>query len=365
MRKNGGMLAGWIPSVTGFSLALLMLGGCAQIGPAAISHGRGAYNEVIAKTDDDQSLAFIVRLRYGETANLLTVASITANVRFSANAGAQFGIGPDENFAGNLVPLSGGIAYEENPTISYLPVRGDKHLRQILSPIPLEYLALLYNVALNPGSMLVILASRINQAANPDFATASQTVEEQRFARMVDLVNELGTKLQFVQRQEKSAEFYLWIHDYAPARTGEIVELLDILGIKDVVANGDDIFLPVSLTPRPANEQSVAIQTRSVFSLARLAAANIDVPEEDRKKGLVFPYPAPGLSGELIRIRRAKERPADALVAIPYRGWWFYIDGADNTSKLFFAVFQALMLVRIAEATKDSQAAPVLTVPVN
>ena len=76
MRKNGGMLAGWIPSVTGFSLALLMLGGCAQIGPASISHGRGAYNEVIAKTDDDQSLAFIVRLRYGETANLLTVISL-------------------------------------------------------------------------------------------------------------------------------------------------------------------------------------------------------------------------------------------------------------------------------------------------
>ena len=53
------------------------------------------------------------------------------------------------------------------------------------------------------------------------------------------------------------------------------------------------------------------------------------------------------------------------MVAIPYRGWWFYIDGADNTSKLFFAVFQALMSVRIAEATMDSQAAPVLTVPVN
>ena len=53
------------------------------------------------------------------------------------------------------------------------------------------------------------------------------------------------------------------------------------------------------------------------------------------------------------------------MVAIPYRGWWFYIDGADNTSKLFFGLFQALMSVRIAEATKNSQAAPILTVPVN
>ena len=94
MGKNRGMLAGWIPPVAGFSLALLISGGCAQIGPASISHGRAIYNEVIAKTDDDQSLAYIVRLRYGQTANLLTVASITANVRFSANAGAQFGFAP-------------------------------------------------------------------------------------------------------------------------------------------------------------------------------------------------------------------------------------------------------------------------------
>ena len=365
MEKSGGMLAGWTPSIIGYSLAILILGGCVQVGPTAISQGRGAYNEVIAKTDDEQSLAYIVRLRYGETANLLTVSSITANVRFSASAGAQFGIGPNENFAGNLVPLSGGIAYEENPTISYLPVRSDKHLRQILSPIPLEFLVLLFNFAQDPGALLVILATQINQAANPDFATTSQTVGEQRFARIVDLVNELGTIVQFVQGREKSAEFYLWVHDYAPTRTKEVTELLEILEIKGIVATGADIFLPVFLTPRPPDEQSIAIQTRSVLSLARIAAIRVDVPEEDRKKGLVIPSPPLGLTGELISIRRAKERPADALVAIPYRGWWFFIDGADSTSKVFFAVFQALMSVRIAEATKDSQAAPVLTVPVN
>ena len=50
------------------------------------------------------------------------MASVTANVRVATNASINVGIGPEEYFAGNLVPLSGGVAYEENPTISYIPV---------------------------------------------------------------------------------------------------------------------------------------------------------------------------------------------------------------------------------------------------
>ena len=205
--------AGWRAYAAGVGLALLILGGCAQIGPASISHGRGAYNEVITKTDDEQSLTFIVRLRYGLTTNLLTVASITANVRFRANAAAQVGVGPNENYVGNLVPLSGGVAFEENPTISYLPVRSDKHLRQILSPIPIDILALLFNVIQSPGSMLAILVSNINKTANPDFAISSDSPQDQGFLRLVDLVDRLGTTVQFVQGQADAARFYLWIHD--------------------------------------------------------------------------------------------------------------------------------------------------------
>ncbi len=357
--------AGWRAYATGVGLALVILGGCTQIGPASISHGRGAYNEVIARTDDEQSLAFIVRLRYGESTNFLTVASITANVRFSANAQAQIGIGSSRNYEGNLVPLSTGVAYEENPTISYLPVRSDKHLRQILSPIPLDILALLFNAVQRPGTMLAIFATNINHATNPDFAVDSGSADEQPFARMVDLVNQLGTTVQFVQGQADFAGFYLWIHDYPPAQTDTVAELLDILSITGVAADGDDIFLPVFFAPRPPNARSVAIQTRSVLSLARIAAARIDLPEDDLKKGLALPFSPPGLAGKLVHIRRAKERPTDAAVTIPYRGWWFYIAGFDINSKLYFTLFQAMMSVRIAEATKDSQIAPVLTVPVN
>jgi hypothetical protein len=109
----------------------------------------------------------IVRMRYGESAGLLAVSSVTANLQIQANAGAEFGLGPDTNYQGNLVPLSAGFAYEENPTISYAPVQGEKYLRQILSPLPLDLtLLLLHALCDSPQTLLL---RTVDGVRNPDF----------------------------------------------------------------------------------------------------------------------------------------------------------------------------------------------------
>src|SRR5262245_37963515 len=99
--------------VVSFSGCGRVLGPRATLGPAAIVRGRGLYNEVISNTNNEQTLEQIVRARYGEPSGLLSVASVTANLRVTATTNAQFGIGPSANYQGNLVPLSAGLAYEE------------------------------------------------------------------------------------------------------------------------------------------------------------------------------------------------------------------------------------------------------------
>ena len=61
-----------------------VLGPRATLGPGAIVRGRGLYSEVISATNNEQTLELIVRARYGEPAGLLSVASVTANLRASA-----------------------------------------------------------------------------------------------------------------------------------------------------------------------------------------------------------------------------------------------------------------------------------------
>ena len=66
------------------------------------------------------------------------------------------------NYLGNLVPFSGGLAYEENPTITYAPVQGEKYVRQLLSPIALDLLLLVMRSVTNPAMYLTVLANKIN-----------------------------------------------------------------------------------------------------------------------------------------------------------------------------------------------------------
>src|SRR6185436_11342001 len=91
-----------------------LLAGCAVVGPSALSNERSTYNAVINRTEDEQILSMIVHQRYDETFGMLVVSNVTASLRSGVKVGANAGIGPSENYAGNLVPLSAEATYEEN-----------------------------------------------------------------------------------------------------------------------------------------------------------------------------------------------------------------------------------------------------------
>ena len=76
--------------------------GCSMAGPSTISHGRADYNAAINRTNDEQLLLALVRGRYGETSSLLAVTGVAANVRFSANYGAEYGISQADGFEWSL-----------------------------------------------------------------------------------------------------------------------------------------------------------------------------------------------------------------------------------------------------------------------
>src|SRR4030095_1515664 len=96
-----------------------LLASCQTLGPAALGVGRGAYNEVIARTSSEQMLGLLVRLRYSDPMGLLVVSSVTAGLKFTTLAKGEAGFGPRANYSGNLVPFSATFGYEDSPTISY------------------------------------------------------------------------------------------------------------------------------------------------------------------------------------------------------------------------------------------------------
>jgi hypothetical protein len=341
-----------------------LLGPNASLGPGAIVRGRGLYNEVISDTNNEQTLELIVRARYGEPSGLLSVASVTAGLRASAMTGAQFGIGPSANFQGNLVPLSVGLAYEESPTISYTPVQGERYAKSLLSPIGLDMLLLLVGIERAPDQLISILVKQVNGLQNPIYGPPAARAA---FQDSIDLLTRLGNAGQatWTSTSTKDSAFALVIHDYAPGNQEVVRELLRRWGLPESLARqGHDIALPVKLAFGKVTRPELNVQTRSVHDLIEIAASSVEVPPEHAARGL----PDPGLDGlsplrGLLKIRSSADWPsADVLVAVRYRGYWFYVSEDDGPSKLAFRLLQLLITTRLVEGVPQTM--PTLTIPV-
>jgi len=356
----------WVVTLAILCLALGMLSGCAKVGPRSISMGRADYNEAINKTEDEQMLLSIVKGRYGETSSLLAVSGVAANINFSAKAGVQAGFGPDDNYTGNLVPFSGGLAYEENPTITYTPVHGEKYLRQLLSPVPLDILILFMRNEIYAAKPLTQLANRINDMRNPDFLSAGGTAYDPRFQRFVELNKELNQAgvLQLVENPSKEAPFGVLIAGYAPAHSEKVNEYLTLIGLPMLTNSSKDIVIPVYFGVKGSNLDGIAISTRSTYELIQILKAAVEIPQDHVDTGLAIVFPPMGPAGDNIRIHASKDEPKRAAVAVKNRGYWFYIDETDMHTKLYYLMVRTLWSVGIADAT-DHRAAPVLTIPVS
>ena len=335
--------------------------GCAWLGPEIVRSGRPAYNDAILATNDQQLLQNIVRTRFTDSVGFLNVSSITANVSVRAAGSFDVGFGPSQNYAGNLVPLQGMLATEQNPTISYLPVSGDQLLRQFATEVPLERAILIINSAHDHAQAWRTVVRRVNDLRNPDFPDPPAVVVDPRFEELVELAGTLQRRgvLYWVRLAGAQTGYGVVLHSYSPASSREVELLLALLGIQKPMRQVEDVVIPVQLsvgTPAPG---AMVIETRSMLDLMRLAAAGIDLPAD---RAGAARLPAPGPAGQAIRIRSSGEEPSRTRVAARYRDRWYYIGDEDDASKQWFNLLVLLANAQLPDTAAGS--VPVLTIPV-
>jgi len=149
------------------------------------------------------------------------------------------------------------------------------------------------------------------------------------------------------------------LHSYTPHNATEVGRLLDLFGIARPPREGDNVVAPVRLFAGSPPPGVLAVETRSLLELMRIAAAGIDLPHDF--DAVTTRFPDLGPAGEGIRIRTATTRPADARTTVEYRGLWYYIGQTDKASKQWFTMLQLLANARVPEA---AAAHPLLTIPV-
>ena len=355
----------WPPALI---LLAASMSGCNMFGPHAIATGRAVYNEVINRTADEELLNMIVRERYSATYGMLAVSSIAANIRGRASIGAEVGVGPDENYSGNLVPFSGGIAFEDNPTISYVPLGGEKFMQQLLTPISLEEAMLLSRgLKRRRAVFLEVLIRSVNGIENPHTFPDPNPKNSAAFRLFTDLWVKLRIARVLLFGRQPDGEFFAVFHPENPEEEALCAQLLDLLKIQDRPL----VDKPLQVPLEPATTQAVVkgardrivIETASVVDILRAAGQSMEIPQEHLKAGVVRPPELGDEGATFLKILSGPE-PLAAAVAIQYRAWWYYIADSDNTSKETFQLLRTLIGMRL-HRPGDTQSAPILTIPVS
>jgi len=269
-------------------MAALVCTGCVSIGPPAISNGRMAYNEVINYTEDQQLLNAIIRDRYGHTFSLLSVSSITANVKFRSAIDTEFKAWGESGDV-RLIPLSAGVGYEDNPTISYAPVNGELTLRQLTSPIGVDEGFLLLSFARDRSTVSRYVYKRVNDLFIPEQGMLPDEVV--RMQALNGVLFELSVLEFGIAPDSDPADpsYVLIISNYSDAESGKIREYLALLDIDPDIVDGEPVVIPIGPNAIDHHGNFISFATRSVYARMKLAGSMIELPEPYVSKGIVDP----------------------------------------------------------------------------
>jgi hypothetical protein len=262
------------------------------------------------------------------------------------------------------VTLGAQGQFIDRPTITYSPLAGERFARSLMTPVPPSALLGLIQAG-NPVDIVLRLATHVvnglhnrfggdlrAQPADPEFYLLLERL------RRIQLSGAIGLRVRRIDRDE--AVLMTFRGDVDPSLDAEVRAVRQMLGLDPAGREFQVVYGSVA-----ASNTQIAILSRSILEILVDLSSFIMVPEPHVADRRVAPTAEPevGPSGPilpLIRIGSAVERPADAFLAVPYRGYWFWIDDRDMGSKRLFSF---LMFIFTLVETSGREAAPVLTIP--
>jgi hypothetical protein len=400
------------------------VGGCA-LGPKALEQSHGRYNESIRRVYEEQLLRNLVHLRYNEVPLALDVSSIATQYELSAQAEARPFFSTESvnsifrAFSRVLPDVQ--VSGSSRPTISLTPTDDSDAIRQFITPIPGETLILLVQTGTPVSTVLRLWAERLNGVPNgvpagtPQYPAALDFVRFQHIAELLQVAQdrelislsaeeriqdrsgplppEAVTAAAAVEAAKNGLEYRprpdgktwalvrkqrvlkLKVNPTAQGNP-ELMELSQLLNLQPGLRQYELTFITGGI-PDPIRQPGppsaiLQLVPRANAQVYAFLANGVEVPAEHLASGIAQPLtdlhgqPLDGreITRGLFEVHACKGHrpPPTAFVAIPYRGYWYYIDDRDQSSKVAFAMVGQLSRLDFGRLRSASR--PLLTLPV-
>ena len=217
--------------------ASAMLAGCAHLGPASVAVDRADYSAAIADSWKEQTLLNIVKLRYVDLPVFVDVSSIVAG--YSLQAGVN--VGGTESSAkaiqGNFVAAGAQAIYTDRPTITYVPLTGDKFLHGLITPIEPKNIFFMLQSGYAADFILGLTVESLNGVRNRSVATGTVREADPDFIRVLQLLREVqsagavGMRVEVDKTKSQTAVLFFQREDITPdiaEKSAEIRRLLKL-----------------------------------------------------------------------------------------------------------------------------------------
>jgi hypothetical protein len=266
---------------------------------------------------------------------------------------------------GDFASIGGQAVYTDRPTITYVPMTGEKFLRGLITPIDPKNVFFLLQSGYAADFILGMAVESLNGVRNRSTAGGVVREADPDFVRALELLREVQAAGAFGMRVEE---------DKAKGSTGVVFIRRDEVP-PEIAAKGLEIRrllkLPAEpqkfvLTYSPARgaDNELAVNSRSMLQIMQSFASRMDVPEAHLKDHSAWPSVenAPAADGphKNVRIHSGKEKPVGAFAAVRYRDYWFWVDNGDLQSKRALTV--VMFFFTLAD-TGNTEKLPLITIP--
>ncbi len=342
------------------TLAILSLSvACASIGPGTVARDRFDYSAVITDSWKRQMLLNIVKFRYIDPPIFVDVGQIVSGYTLEYGAAAEGEI----TSGADLLTIGGQARYTDRPTITYVPLTGDKFQRAMMAPLTPSGVFSAIQAGWPAEGVMFASVQAINGLRNEHASALGVVAGDDGFTRVVQILGRLqrsgAVALRVKSGGNGDAVLAFRKENLPPEEAADAAELRRLLQLDPEAREFQLVYGQL-----PSDNRELAVLTRSVLHMIIALAAHAEVPDEDVAEGRAAPgweAAGPGVESRgSFQIHCSKGKPEDAFVSVPYRDHWFWIDDRDIASKRQFAL--VLFLCTLAD-TAERGGEPVLTIP--
>jgi hypothetical protein len=348
----------------GLCFAAAIFAGCAHLGPNTVPVDRFDYGAAISESWKQQTLLNIVKLRYMDLPVFVDVASIVAGYSLQTGVAVNGVVSSKNAIQGDYGSIGGQAIYTDRPTITYVPLTGEKFLRGLVTPIDPKNIFFLLQAGYAADFILGLTVESINGVRNRSTAGATLREADPEFSRALQLIREVQAAGAFGMRVEedkaKGSTGVVFFRDEDVSaeiaeKTAEIRRLFKL--------PADRQKYTLTYSPVRGAEGELAVNSRSMLQIMTAFASYMDAPDAHLKNGSAVPgfeRIARTSQQDYVRIHSGKDKPAAAFAAVHYRDYWFWIEDGDWRTKR--ALTTVNFLFTLAE-TGSMERLPLITIP--